>query len=48
MPAEDSLRLGGLPVGLAHHPRLAHSVTAGRCAEATSRWRRRATRCASG
>jgi predicted homoserine dehydrogenase-like protein len=30
MPAEDSLRLGGLPIGLAHHLRLAHPVKAGR------------------
>jgi predicted homoserine dehydrogenase-like protein len=30
MPAEDSLRLGGLPIGLAHHLRLAHPVNAGR------------------
>ena len=47
MPAEDSLRLGGLPIGLAHHLRLAHPVKAGRFAGAMSRWRRRATRCAS-
>jgi predicted homoserine dehydrogenase-like protein len=30
MPAEDSLRLGGLPIGIAHRLRLAHPVKAGR------------------
>jgi predicted homoserine dehydrogenase-like protein len=29
MPAADSLRLGGLPIGLAHHVRLRHAVKAG-------------------
>jgi predicted homoserine dehydrogenase-like protein len=35
MPAEDSLRLGGLPIGLAHHLRLVRPVKAGRFAGAT-------------
>jgi predicted homoserine dehydrogenase-like protein len=29
MPASDSLRIGGLPIGLAHHVRLRRSVKAG-------------------
>jgi predicted homoserine dehydrogenase-like protein len=29
MPAADSLRLGGLPIGLAYHVELAKSVKAG-------------------
>ncbi len=31
MPAADSLRLGGLPLGLAHKLRLARDVAAGAC-----------------
>jgi predicted homoserine dehydrogenase-like protein len=34
MPAAESLRLGGLPLGLAHHVRLRHAVGAGQ----TVRW----------
>jgi predicted homoserine dehydrogenase-like protein len=29
MPATDSLRLGGLPIGLAHHVKLRRAVKAG-------------------
>src|SRR5262249_45834852 len=29
MPAEDSLRLAGLPIGLANHVKLRHPITAG-------------------
>jgi predicted homoserine dehydrogenase-like protein len=31
MPASDSLRLGGLPIGLAHHVKLRRAVKAGTC-----------------
>jgi predicted homoserine dehydrogenase-like protein len=31
MPAADSLRVGGLPIGLAHHVRLRRSIKAGAC-----------------
>jgi predicted homoserine dehydrogenase-like protein len=30
MPAEDSMRIGGLPLGLAHKVRLINAVPAGR------------------
>jgi len=29
LPAEESLRIGGLPLGLAHHVKLRHAVAAG-------------------
>ena len=31
MPASDSLRIGGLPIGLAHHVRLRRGMKAGAC-----------------
>ena len=31
MPAQDSLAIGGLPIGLANHVKLVHAVRAGQC-----------------